>query len=119
ASAIGLLNEWGQVDVIITGRGGGSLEDLWAFNEEVVVRAIVESRIPVVSAVGHEVDMTLADLAADGRAATATHAAQEAVRTREEIYADLEDLSKHARDRLRRELREAAARLNGIRNHHD
>lgn len=118
ASAIGLLNEWGLVDVIIAGRGGGSLEDLWAFNEEAVVRAIAGSRIPVVSAVGHEVDMTLADLAADVRAATPTHAAQQVVPSREEVQAALEGLSKHARERLHRELREATARLTGVRNHH-
>jgi exodeoxyribonuclease VII large subunit len=118
ASAIGLLNEWGLVDVIIAGRGGGSLEDLWAFNEEAVVRAIAGSRIPVVSAVGHEVDVTLADLAADVRAATPTHAAQQVVPSREEVHAALEGLSKHARERLHRELREATARLTGVRNHH-
>lgn len=118
ASAIQLLNEWGKVDVIIAGRGGGSLQDLWAFNEEIVVRAIAESNIPIVSAVGHEVDVTLADLASDVRAATPTHAAQQVVPDREEVMTALENLSKHARERLRRELREAGARLAGIRNHH-
>ncbi|MGH7681131.1 MAG: exodeoxyribonuclease VII large subunit [Candidatus Eiseniibacteriota bacterium] len=117
ASAIELLNEWGQVDVILAGRGGGSIEDLWAFNEEVVVRAIATSRIPVVSAVGHEVDFTLADFAADRRAATPTHAAQEIVADRATIVASLEELSKHARERLRRELREADARLKGLSHH--
>lgn len=117
AAAIELLNEWGQVDVIIAGRGGGSIEDLWAFNEEVVVRAIAASRIPIVSAVGHEVDVTLADFAADKRAATPTHAAQEIVPERATIVASLEELSKHARERLRRELREANAHLTGLRNH--
>ena len=117
AAAIGLLNEWGAVDVIIAGRGGGSLEDLWAFNEEIVVRAIAGSQIPIVSAVGHEVDVTLADLAADLRAATPTHAAQQVVPDREAIAAALEDLTKHASDRLRRELREATTRLAGILHH--
>jgi len=118
ASAIQLLNDWGRVDVIIAGRGGGSIEDLWAFNEEVVVRAIAASRIPVVSAVGHEIDYTLADLAADRRAATPTHAAQEVVSDRSALVSSLENLSKHASERLRRELREALTRLKGLGNHH-
>jgi len=75
ARAIKLLNEAKIVDVIVIGRGGGSLEDLWAFNEEVVIRAIAESQLPIVSAVGHEVDVTLSDLAADVRAPTPTAAA--------------------------------------------
>jgi len=104
--------------VIVAGRGGGSLEDLWAFNEERVVRAIVQSRIPVVSAVGHEVDMTLADFAADHRAATPTQAAQIVAPSRDEIRAKLDGLSKHAAGRLRRELREREAKLIGLSNHH-
>lgn len=118
ADAIALVNEWGQADVMIVGRGGGSVEDLWAFNDEAVVRAIVASRIPVVSAVGHEVDVTLADLAADVRAATPTHAAQEVARDTDEIRETLEDLSKHARERLRRDVAAHAERLRGFRTHH-
>ncbi len=76
ARAIRLLNEYVEPDVIIVGRGGGSAEDLWAWNEEEVVRAVVESRAPVVSGVGHEIDTSLCDLAADVRAATPTHAAE-------------------------------------------
>lgn len=76
AGAIGALNQRDDIDILIVGRGGGSLEDLWAFNEEIVARAIAASRIPVVSAVGHEVDFTIADFVADFRAPTPTGAAE-------------------------------------------
>lgn len=85
ARAIRRFDRFGEADVLIVGRGGGSLEDLWAFNEEPVVRAIAESRVPVVSAVGHEVDTTLADLVADVRAATPSNAAELAVPERREV----------------------------------
>ena len=79
ADALDLLNEHGEAEVIIVGRGGGSIEELWAFNEEIVARAIARSRIPVISGVGHETDFTIADFVADYRASTPTAAAAAAV----------------------------------------
>lgn len=76
AGAIEAVNRHGEADVIITGRGGGSLEDLWAFNEEIVARAIYTSVIPVISAVGHEPDITISDFVADVRASTPSNAAE-------------------------------------------
>ena len=85
ARAIGELNEIGGIDVIILGRGGGSVEDLWAFNEEIVARSIFDSDIPIISAVGHEIDYTISDFTADLRAATPSHAAELVVGRREEL----------------------------------
>jgi exodeoxyribonuclease VII large subunit len=89
ADGIDDLNRGESLDVLIVGRGGGSLEDLWAFNEEVVARAIAASRLPVVSAVGHEVDFTIADFVADARAPTPTAAAALVVPDQEEALAGL------------------------------
>ncbi|MBV9231627.1 MAG: exodeoxyribonuclease VII large subunit [Chloroflexi bacterium] len=89
AAALDLLNEHGEAEVIIVGRGGGSIEELWAFNEEVVARAIARSRIPVISGVGHETDFTIADFVADHRASTPTAAATAAVPYIEDWRADV------------------------------
>ena len=89
AAALDLLNEHGEADVVIIGRGGGSIEELWAFNEEVVARAIARSRIPVISGVGHETDFTIADFVADHRASTPTAAAAAAVPDIEDWRSDI------------------------------
>ncbi|HYR60156.1 MAG TPA: exodeoxyribonuclease VII large subunit [Nitrospiraceae bacterium] len=92
AEALIALNKLGSVDVIIIGRGGGSLEDLWSFNEEIVVRAIAGSHVPVVSAVGHEIDVTLADFVADLRAPTPSAAAEAVVPVLAETVERLREL---------------------------
>ncbi len=101
AAAIALANRVEGADLIVVARGGGSLEDLWAFNEEVVARAIAGSRLPVVSAVGHEVDVTLADHAADFRALTPSEAGERCVPDAREARVALD----HLRDRLIRDAR--------------
>ena len=98
AQGIRELNALGGVDVIIVGRGGGSLEDLWAFNDEMLARTIAASKIPVISAVGHEVDFTIADFVADVRAATPSNAAELVVKEKRAVAEALADLS----GRLRR-----------------
>jgi exodeoxyribonuclease VII large subunit len=111
ADAIRRFDRWGGVDLLIVGRGGGSIEDLWAFNEEPVVRAIVASRIPVISAVGHEADVTLADLAADVRAATPSNAAERAVRDWREIAHRVEALRRRLGRALRHTMDDRRQRL--------
>ncbi len=85
SEAIDRLNQFEPLDLLVVGRGGGSLEDLWAFNEEVVARAIARSKIPIISAVGHEVDWTIADFVADFRAHTPTAAAEKVVMNWDEL----------------------------------
>ncbi|MBI5464488.1 MAG: exodeoxyribonuclease VII large subunit, partial [Ignavibacteriales bacterium] len=102
--AIELLNRYGEVDVIIAARGGGSLEDLWAFNEEIVARAIYHSKIPIMSAVGHEIDFSIADFVADLRAPTPSAAAELVVPHRRAILDVLRNscytLSDNIRNRI-------------------
>lgn len=105
AAAIDYVNYYELADLIITGRGGGSIEDLWAFNEETVARAIYRSHIPVISAVGHEPDVTIADYVADLRAATPSNAAELAVPDRAELAKSLAHLSR----RLERGISQPAA----------
>ncbi|RFU69820.1 exodeoxyribonuclease VII large subunit [Peribacillus saganii] len=104
AKAITAANRRQETDVLIVGRGGGSIEELWAFNEEVVARAIFESKIPIISAVGHETDYTIADFAADLRAPTPTGAAEMAVPHLNELMERLQN----RKNRLTRSVREKA-----------
>ncbi len=90
----------GEVDMVIVGRGGGSLEDLWAFNEEIVARAIAECRIPVISAVGHETDFSISDFVADARAATPTQSIVMAVPDRNDLLMRISDLQLYMERRL-------------------
>src|SRR5947208_1214564 len=115
------LPEGGRIprpNLLIVARGGGSLEDLWTFNEEIVVRAAADSMIPLISAVGHETDITLIDFAADKRAPTPTAAAEMAVPVRSELFAEVESLGRRTimcwqrgQEARRNELRAAARAL--------
>jgi exodeoxyribonuclease VII large subunit len=102
------------VDVIIVGRGGGSSEDLWAFNEEIIAQAIFHSRVPVVSAIGHEIDVTIADLVADFRAATPSEAAERATPDLRSMLEGLRDLHTQMRAKVVRRLELATARLGEV-----
>ena len=100
AAALESLDRDGRADVIIVARGGGSLEDLWPFNEEVVARAIYASKTPVVSAVGHETDYTIADFVADLRAPTPSAAAELVVPSQEDLRRQLAELADQSRRAL-------------------
>jgi exodeoxyribonuclease VII large subunit len=102
------------LDVLVVGRGGGSLEDLWAFNEEVVVRALAASRIPTVSAVGHEIDVSLSDLAADVRALTPSEAAERVVPAADEIVAQLSRVGQRLHGTLRRHVSHGLQRIESL-----
>jgi len=104
AAALGDMNRRNKelkLDILIVGRGGGALEDLWAFNEEVLARAIFDSKIPVISAVGHEVDTTIADLVADARASTPTKAGVVAVPDMQEVLEHVDNLNKRLASQLK------------------
>lgn len=112
AAAIHYANIWKLADVLIVGRGGGSIEDLWAFNDERVAWAIYESQIPVISAVGHEPDVTISDFVADLRAATPSNAAELAVPDREAILQTLDSMENAMAASLNRQLKNARQHLN-------
>src|SRR5213593_4470523 len=114
AAGIEDLNRLADVDVVIIGRGGGSLEDLWAFNEEVVARAIAASTVPVVSAVGHEVDITIADFVADLRAPTPSVAAELVVREKRAVVDALDALRERLERAATRPLRDAERRVDEL-----
>ena len=114
ARALMLANAIGEADVILCGRGGGSMEDLWAFNEEVVARAIYGSAIPVISAVGHEPDVTIADFAADLRAPTPSGAAELAVPDRAEYALSVRTLDTRLRTAAHKQLQIRHQRLTAL-----
>ena len=121
AEALGRLNQWGEidciVDCIVVTRGGGSIEDLWAFNEEVLVRAVAASTIPVVSGVGHEIDITLCDFAADIRAATPSEAAERISQEDSQRHRELQQINRRLNDLVERRLQIASEKLKSVAQH--
>jgi len=118
AEAIRLINTHHLGDVIITGRGGGSIEDLWAFNEEIVAREIFASEIPVISAVGHETDFTIADFVADLRAPTPSAAAELAVPSALELLGQLKSQNNELFAEMRHCLLRQQKALDALKKHH-
>ena len=116
AEAITELNNYSDIDVIISGRGGGSLEDLWAFNEEIVARSIYNSKIPVISAVGHEIDLTIADLVADKRALTPSEAGELVVPRKDLLIEKTEKFKARLLQSLTGKLRFSKEKLDRIAN---
>ena len=114
ARALRLVCTVAHVDVVICGRGGGSIEDLWAFNEEVVARAIAACAVPVISAVGHETDVTIADFVADLRAPTPSAAAEIVVGRKDEFVGHIETLHHRARSALRATMQRLTTRLHYV-----
>ena len=105
-----------DLDVLIVGRGGGSIEDLWAFNEEIVARAIYESKIPIISAVGHEIDYTIADYVADLRAPTPTGAAEMAVPVLSDVKNNIDNYKIRLRENIIKTLKQSELRLEKIKD---
>lgn len=115
ARAIDEMNRMAEVDVLIVGRGGGSLEDLWAFNEEVVARAVYRSKIPLISAVGHETDWTICDFVADLRAPTPSAAAEQVIASADELRSQVDALSRRLQRSVENLLVACDVRIQGLR----
>ncbi len=114
AKAIDEMNRFQLADVLIVGRGGGSIEDLWAFNEELVAKAIFASKIPIISAVGHETDVTIADFVADVRAPTPSAAAEIVIAEKAQLLQTLERLKTQMQSHVRQRVAQNRARLNSV-----